>query len=307
MLLFIVVISVALSVGLLVFLIGQAIPAQERGVRDRLAEIGGDVHESLRARRRMARRERVEGILTEIGTTFEKRYVRHSATKQNLMAAGFRSGTASAVFWGARLVLGGGMAAVWMVLGPLAGLTALQTLLLAFYFGAVGWVGPVLYVTMKRRARQKALQRALPDALDLMVVCVEAGLGLNQAMARVATEIAHISPEMGEELALVNLEIRAGVPRPEALSNLADRTQLADVRALVTMLIQTDKFGTSIAKSLRIHAETLREKRRQRAEEAAAKTTIKLVFPLVLCIFPAMFVVILGGGIIRIIETLSAI
>jgi len=143
--------------------------------------------------------------------------------------------------------------------------------------------------------------------LDLMVVCVEAGLGLNQAMSRVATEIAHISPEMGKELNLVNLEIRAGSPRAEALQNLADRTQLPDIRALVTMLVQTDKFGTSIAKSLRIHAETLREKRRQRAEEAAAKTTIKLVFPLVLCIFPAMFVVILGGGIIRIFETLSSL
>ncbi len=307
MLLFIVVVSVGITVGLLVFLIGQAVPAQERGVRDRLMEIGGDPQETIRSRRRMARRERVESILQEIGSTFQEKVVKHSAAKLNLMAAGYRSASASAVFWGARLVLGVGLGAIWLVLGPLAGLSAFQTLILVAYFGAVGWVGPVIWVTLKRRRRQKDIQRALPDALDLLVVCVEAGLGLNQAMTRVATEIAHISPEMGRELSLVNLEIRAGAPRSDALQNLAERTQLGDIRALVTMLVQTDRFGTSVAKSLRIHADTLRDKRRQRAEEAAAKTTIKLVFPLVLCIFPALFVVILGGGIIRIIETLGSL
>ena len=112
---------------------------------------------------------------------------------------------------------------------------------------------------------------------------------------------------MSEELGLVNLEIRAGTPRPEALVNLAFRTGIEDIKSLVTMLVQTDRFGTSIARSLRIHSDTLREKRRQRAEEAAAKTTIKLVFPLVLCIFPALAVMILGGGIIRIVETLGTL
>ena len=131
------------------------------------------------------------------------------------------------------------------------------------------------------------------------------GLGLNQAIVRVSEEIDHVSLLMSEQLALVNLEIRAGTPRDEALRNLGERTGVADVQSLVAMLIQTDRFGTSIAQALRVHADTMRTKRRQRAEEAAAKTTIKLVFPLVLFIFPTMFVVILAPALIRIIRTLE--
>jgi tight adherence protein C len=157
------------------------------------------------------------------------------------------------------------------------------------------------------KKRQKDLQLALPDALDLLVICVEAGLGLNQALMRVAEEIRHVSRLTAEELALVNLEIRAGTPRELALRHLSDRTGVEDLRSLVTMLIQTDRFGTSIAQSLRVHSDTLRMKRRQRAEEAAAKTTIKMIFPLVFCIFPAMFVVLLGPGLIMIVRALGAI
>jgi tight adherence protein C len=141
--------------------------------------------------------------------------------------------------------------------------------------------------------------------LDMMVVCVEAGLGLNQALVRVADEIEHVSPVTSEHLALVNMEIRAGTPREDALRHFADRTGLTDVSSLTGMLIQTDKFGTSVAGALRIHSETLRTKRRQRAEEAAAKTTIKLVFPLVLCVFPAMFVVILAPMLIALARELA--
>jgi tight adherence protein C len=169
----------------------------------------------------------------------------------------------------------------------------------------MGWITPVFLVRFKKNARQKELQKALADALDLMVVCVEAGLGLNQALVRVAQEITHVSTLMSQELISVNAEIRAGAPRDEALHHLAQRTGLEDVRALVTMLIQTDRFGTSIAKALRVHSDTLRQKRRQRAEEAAAKTAIKLVFPLVLCIFPALFVVLIGPGLMLIFQALS--
>jgi tight adherence protein C len=149
------------------------------------------------------------------------------------------------------------------------------------------------------------MQKALPDALDLFVVCVEAGLGLNQAIMRVSEEIERVSPVLADQLALVNLEIRAGTPRDEAFRNLGDRTGLQDIKSLMAMLIQTDRFGTSVAQALRTHAETMRTKRRQRAEEAAAKTTIKLVFPLVLFVFPALFVIILGPAVIQILETLS--
>jgi tight adherence protein C len=165
---------------------------------------------------------------------------------------------------------------------------------------ALGWVAPTFYVRARLKARQKQVQLALPDMLDMMVVCVEAGLGLNQAIVRVADEIDHVSPVMSEQLAIVNLEMRAGTPREEALKNFAERTGLVDIRSLVSMLIQTDRFGTSVADALRVHADTMRTKRRQRAEEAAAKTTIKLVFPLVLFVFPAMFVVVLGPSVIAI-------
>ena len=169
----------------------------------------------------------------------------------------------------------------------------------------VGYVFPALWVGSQRRARQKQMQKALPDALDLLVVCVEAGLALNQALMRVAEEVERLSPVLTEQLTLVNLEIRAGTAREDALRNLGDRTGIEDIKSLVAMLIQTDRFGTSIAQALRVHADTVRTKRRQRAEEAAAKTTIKLVFPLVLFIFPTMFVVILGPAMIQIVETLS--
>ena len=149
------------------------------------------------------------------------------------------------------------------------------------------------------------MQKALPDALDLLVVCVEAGLGLNQATVRVAEEIERVSPVLSEQIGLVNLEIRAGTPRDEAFRNLGHRTGVQDIKSLMAMLIQTDRFGTSIAQALRTHAETMRQKRRQRAEEAAAKTTIKLVFPLVLFIFPALFVIILGPALIQIFEALG--
>jgi tight adherence protein C len=180
-------------------------------------------------------------------------------------------------------------------------------MLVALYLGGMGWVGPVLYVRYRKNTRQHDIQLALADALDLLVICVEAGLGLNQALMRVAQEIRHVSMILSAELAFVNAEIRAGVPRDVALGNLSERTGVEDIRSLVTMLVQTDRFGTSVARSLRVHSDTLRQKRRQRAEEAAAKTTIKMVFPLVFCIFPALFVVILGPGLIQIFRALSSL
>ena len=171
----------------------------------------------------------------------------------------------------------------------------------------VGWIAPTFIVRSRLKKRQKEVQLAMPDMLDLLVVCVEAGLGLNQALTRVADEIHHVSPVMSEQLTLVNLEMRAGTPREDALKHLAERTGLPDMKSLVAMLVQTDRFGTSVADALRIQADTLRTKRRQRAEEAAAKTTIKLVFPLVLCIFPAMFVVVLAPSVIAIMRELEKV
>jgi tight adherence protein C len=140
-----------------------------------------------------------------------------------------------------------------------------------------------------------------------MVICVEAGLGLNQALIRVSEEMESLSGPMSEELQITNLEIRAGTPREQALRNMGDRSNVTDLRQLVAMLIQTDRFGTSIAQALRVQADNLRTARRQRAEEAAAKTTIKMIFPLVLFIFPAMFVVILGPAVFHIVDLFTKV
>ena len=151
---------------------------------------------------------------------------------------------------------------------------------------------------------QHLIRLGLPDALDLLVVSVEAGLGLDQAIQRVSTELDFAHPDLSQELGLINLELRAGKARSEALHNLATRTGVDDISSLVAMLVQTDKFGTSVAQSLRVHSETVRTKRRQRAEEAAAKTGVKMVFPLVFCIFPAIWVVTIGPAAIKFVQVL---
>jgi tight adherence protein C len=153
--------------------------------------------------------------------------------------------------------------------------------------------------------RQQKIARALPDAIDLMVVCVEAGLGLNAALQRVGRELELVEPVLAAELAITNREIRAGKPRDEAMRNLGDRTGVDDIKSLVAMLIQSDRFGTSIASSLRVFADSMRTKRRQRAEEMVSKASIKLIFPLLLFIFPALLIVLLGPALITLYRALD--
>jgi tight adherence protein C len=176
--------------------------------------------------------------------------------------------------------------------------------MLALGAAAFGYVLPGMALARVAKRRQHRLRLSLPDALDLLVVSVEAGLGLDQAIQRVGDELAFAHRELSEELRLINLELRAGTARAEALHNLATRTGVDDISSLVAMLVQTDKFGTSVAQSLRVHSETLRTKRRQRAEEAAAKTGVKMVFPLVICIFPAVWVVTIGPAAIKFVQIL---
>jgi tight adherence protein C len=154
------------------------------------------------------------------------------------------------------------------------------------------------------KRRQHRMRQSLPVAHDLLVVSVEARHAVVQALQRVADELWLVHPELSEELRLTHLEVRAGTARADALKNLANRTQVDDLGSLVTMLVQTDKFGTSVAQSLRVHSDSLRTKRRQRAEEAAAKTGAKMVFPLVFCIFPAIWVVTIGPAAIKFVQVL---
>ncbi len=276
-------------------------------VTARLQQIqtGSDPNDTLARRRRQAKSERLKNVLQVLGQRVEGGRKDSSAVRQFLTQAGYPDATAVSVYWASRVTLAAGLPVAGILLLPMLGASATQVMLGIFWFMALGWVGPTFYVRGRLKARQKEVQLALPDMLDMLVVCVEAGLGLNQALVRVSDEIEHVSPIMSEQLAMVNLEMRAGTPRDEALKNFAERTGLVDIRSLVSMLIQTDRFGTSVANALRVHSETMRTKRRQRAEEAAAKTTIKLVFPLVLFVFPAMFVVVLGPSALAIFRTFS--
>ncbi len=298
-------VSLGIAVSTAVFLVADLLAGRQRALRERLGDIAalGGV---TGAERRSAA-ERVLALLERVGGRLQPGRDGASSDAEMLVHAGYRRPGALAIYWGARLSVGLGLGIAVMSLLPPLGVPPRIGLFAAFYFATVGYIAPFLYVRARRRARQKELERALPDALDMLVVCVEAGLGLNQALVRVAEEVRIVSANMSIELLQTNAEIRAGTPRDQALRQLAERNAVPDVGSLVTMLIQTDRFGTSIARSLRVHSDTMRQKRRQRAEEMAAKTAIKMMFPLVLCIFPAMFVVILGPALIGVIRALRGL
>jgi tight adherence protein C len=216
-----------------------------------------------------------------------------------LVQAGYRRDEALTIFFGIRV-----MFALALFLFFSTSIVARPNMTMALAGLGAGYVLPGMGLARLAKRRAHRIRLALADALDLLVVSVEAGLGLDQAMTRVGAELAFAYPDLSSELKLINLELRAGKPRAEALRNLADRTGVDDLSSLVTMLIQTDKFGTSVAQSLRVYSETLRTKRRQRAEEAAAKTGVKMVFPLVFCIFPAVWIVTIGPAAIRFVTVL---
>jgi tight adherence protein C len=219
--------------------------------------------------------------------------------QQRLVTAGYRSHEAIAVFFGIRL--GCALVVFALLATPIV---MKPNLLFALVGCALGYLLPSMALGRLAKRRQHRIRLGLPDALDLLVVSVEAGLGLDQAIQRVGAELDFAHPELSEELRLINLELRAGKGRVDALHNLAERTGVDDIVSLVAMLVQTDKFGTSVAQSLRVHSETVRTKRRQRAEEAAAKTGVKMVFPLVFCIFPAIWVVTIGPAVLKFIEVI---
>ena len=270
----------------------------------RLQESGPQPFAAGARRRRHEQRQRLQQLLRVLGKRFEERQPELDGVRRRMVQAGFWDPDAVRYYFGARVLLAAVLAGTVLLIGGLLEARVMPLLFLASWAAALGWIAPQWYVAARTTRRWREVHLALPDALDLLVACVEAGMGLNQALTRVAEEVRHMSPVMSTELAMVNLEIRAGSPRSEALKNLGLRSGLEDVRALVNMLAQADRFGTSIAQSLRIHVDGLRTKRRQTAEEAAAKTTIKLVFPLVFCVFPALFVVILTPAVIQVIEQL---
>ena len=219
-----------------------------------------------------------------------------SVVEQRLIRGGYRKDSAIKIFYGTKVMIP-------LILVLVTGLADLSPF---FVYGAalvVGFLGPDFWLGRHIKNRQAKIRRGLPDVLDLLIICIEAGLSLDQATARTSQELTKAQPELCDELSLVVLEQRAGRARADCWKHLAERTDVDVIRNLVSMLVQSEQFGTSIAKTLRTHSDTLRTKRVQQVEEAAAKTTIKLVFPLVIFIFPALFLVTLGPAAIMMSES----
>lgn len=277
------------SIGLLLFYRDVALERLAALVEQRAG-----LSQSWLGRLLHADRVAVEQVIRPFQGVLPRSAQETSVVQTRLIRAGYRKKTHVNMFYASK------------VLVPLA-LTLLVTVTGAYTWGpffmyllaiSLGFLLPDFWLGNRISSRQMKIRLGLPEALDLMVICSEAGLSLDQAVLRTAEELKLSQPEIGDELELVLLEQKAGRPREEALKSLADRADIDSIRALVTTLIQADNFGTSIAKTLRVYSDTMRTQRRQRAEEQAAKTTVKLVFPLVFFIFPSLFVVALGPSMI---------
>lgn len=243
-------------------------------------------------------------MLEQVGERFAGNQDWHSSpTRTLLVHAGYRQPSAAQAYWAARLLLILVLVGVAVLALPfLKGASFLQASLLLVGAAGVGWIVPAVYVDKRKQARMRSLRAAFPDALDLLVVCVESGLALPQSIERVAEELSVSHGELAEELALVNAEIRAGISSTEALLHLADRTGLEDINGLVSLLAQSIRFGTSVADTLRIYAEEFRDRRTQAAEEQAAKLGTKLIFPLIFCLWPSFFLVVIGPVIVGVLK-----
>ncbi len=247
------------------------------------------------------------GFFTLLGGLLKPKSEREiSRSRKEFLMAGYRGEKAPLIFWGAKVLLAILTAIIFISIRLLIArpMPSLYLTLLTVIFALASFHLPNIWLQMKIAKRKDMIQRGLPDALDLMVVCVVAGAGLDAAINRVAEEMDLSNKPVSQEFNLLSLELRAGKSRQDALRNLAIRTGLEDVSSLVTLLIQTEKFGTSIAQALRIHSDSMRTKRFQRAEEVAAKLPVKLVLPLILFILPSLLVVILGPAAVTVFRTL---
>ena len=245
--------------------------------------------------RTIGSKEKFQNRLVNMATELRIRLglAENPVLKARLAAAGIKGTAATDIFFAAQFLTPAAGAVIGSIIGS-------NTFAFVLGLGALGYMAPNMWLNWKTSGRRKRIRRSIPDSLDLMVICVDAGLGLDQALLRVGDELGTSYPDIQEEFLQVNREQRAGRPRLEAWQNLADRTQLEEFTAFVSMLAQTDRFGTPIIRALTRLSEDIRTKRRQRAEEAAAKTKIKIIFPLVLCIFPCIFIVLLAPAILSI-------
>ena len=287
-----------ISIVLAVFAFGAAVVTPNSVLGARLRALGGQQAEAVE---KPAIRDRIEQALDPLSKAIPLSPSDVSRTRKWLIQAGYRDAADVNYYFGARLAM--------CVLGFFAVLfiSGLDNVFLLAGIAGLGFFLPRFILKRMIRGRQQRIRLGLPDALDLTVICVEAGLALDQALMRVGQDLHHAHPDLSEEFHLVNLEMRAGKPRAEALRNLVERTGVDDIRSLVGTLIQTDRFGTSVAQALRVHSDALRTERRQRAEEQAAKTTIKMVPPLVIFVLPSIIFVTIGPAVIQLIRQLGPV
>lgn len=291
-------IVVFLTIALALFSFGAAAYAPSSLLGARLRALGW---QRAKPKERPAVRERIEQALDPLSKAIPLSPSEVSRARKWLIQAGYRDPRHITMYTGSRLA-----AALFgfLLVVVASGFSSIPLLISVTGFG---FFLPRFVLKRLIQSRQQRIKIGLPDALDLTVICVEAGLALDQALMRVGQDLHHAHPELSEEFHLVNLEMKAGKPRAEALRNLVERTGVDDIRSLVGTLIQTDRFGTSVAQALRVHSDSLRTERRQRAEEQAAKTTIKMVIPLVLFVLPSIIFVTLGPAVIQLIRTLMPV
>ena len=289
---------VFLTIGLVIFSFGAAAYAPSSLLGARLRALGW---QRAKPEEKPAFKERIEQALDPLSKAIPLSPGEVSRARRWLIQAGYREERHLTIYVGSRL------ACALFGFALVVASSGFTSPVLLISVTAFGFFLPRLALKRIIRNRQQRIKLALPDALDLTVICVEAGLALDQAMMRVGQDLRHAHPELSDEFHLVNLEMRAGKPRAEALRNLVDRSGVDDIRSLVGTLIQTDRFGTSVAQALRVHSDSLRTERRQRAEEQAAKTTIKMVLPLVLFVLPSIIFVTLGPAVIQLVRTLMPV
>jgi len=295
-----------LIAGLIYFLVASRAPVTDDTIQRRLENIS--VQSQAKAQFRL--HESDDELTTwERVTNFffgdKELPARFNDMGRRLHQAGYRGNRAIRIFWGLRIFLAVAFGFGGMLIAIMSDSSMNDFLMLSGVGVAAGYFLPALTVFRKARARVREMKETLPDTLDLIVVCVEAGMGVDSALTRVGREQNSQGLALGEEFLLASQEMQAGAPRKEALLRLADRAGIEELKAMVTFLTQTEEMGGSISRSLRVYAETMRDKRSQAAEEAARKTVIKLIFPLVFFILPAIFILLLGPPGLGIIKMLS--
>ena len=286
------------AASLLTFVVFQIVVSRDTGgkLRSRLVGRGSE--------RKTQQKTKVNQILSNLGEAASRPFMPENTEKQfvirrSLARAGIYSPSGIRMVAGAKVICLG----LGMVLGYVAGGYLDSPFLCLPIGGIVGYVVPLVWLKMKTKSNQRALTNGLADALDLMVVCVEAGLTVDAALQRIGQEMAMVHPSLSRELGLAHMETRVGLSRAASLRNMGERTGNAALQSLASMLIQAERFGTSIADALRIHSEALRVNRQMAAEEIAGKASVKMSFPLVLCIFPCTFIVLAGPTIIQLMQS----